>query len=393
MPTYYFSGLDRQQHFRLLAREGAMGMVNALTVGRPALLKSMAAYPHVPLVLDSGAYQGNRDVVGYARLIEWLDQRFPERFHWFANLDVLGDMRASDEHYRKLLSLLPQHLHPRLLWVFHLPPGRQNARERQRCLERLASGAMEHVDFALGGIAGLLRRDPSHVLPLLQEVGEVLTNAPPIRVHVFGVAAPEVLLWLRVQPWFWSADSSRWQMVFRAGEVLRLSGEQSTLASLGLSFTAEECAANNIRTILSWLGGATPRELVFPATRRAPAWSPAEQVRQREVARFLTRHRGRAARFEYLGDPLASPQQGFYIPLFTWQRRQYGLINWPHFGDLDLNPNQEWCLVWEPRVEGGEKAVLLVDGTPAAGLLSHDGSFCHFPFHLATEVARALTEN
>src|SRR5437667_266628 len=91
-PKLFFSGLDRPLLFDILVRQGAAGMLNALSAAEPAIQHACAAHPDLPLMLDSGAYQSNCNLERYAALI----RKVGHRMDTIVALDVLHNQRETD---------------------------------------------------------------------------------------------------------------------------------------------------------------------------------------------------------------------------------------------------------------------------------------------------------
>ena len=268
-PLYYFT-VDKDSHLRILSKtsseELAGGMVNVLRAEQDALMKAYHAYPHVRLVLDSGAPQGYANVSAYAESIK----RLAWRFEWFSSMDVLGDQDASEKQYEQLCSRLPDDLRTRVTWVYQCCPG-QSLRARRRQLYRLRDALPFHKRIGLGGFVPILRRPQGVALALkyLQEIGEVFLDASlENQAHGFGWGSPALLLWAASQSWIGSLDSGKWLVAFKAHELLRTFGDQCHPEKLGLVLSPEECAANNLRVILNWLTPGASLQLLLPPARR-----------------------------------------------------------------------------------------------------------------------------
>jgi hypothetical protein len=390
-PTFYFSGLDRVEYLSVLSREGGAGMVSAAHALSPGLLRAtMETYREVPLVLDSGLRKSHT-LEDYADLIAYLSHHYPGRYRWYASYDVLGDQEASEEQYRTLTSILPEVRHD-ILWLYQarwLPRA-----ERLRRLERLALAARQHTLVGIGGMVPIIQGGTAHALTILQEIGEVLLSSYPTRAHVFGVSSPDLLLWLRAQPWLDSVDSSRWLAGWKGREIICSSGEQRKARALGIPLTAEECGALNVRSMRGWLDPCATPALALPGMGQSDL-PPASAASQAVLARLLVRYQGRSALFT---SPPPSPREriGLYLPLFAVYRREYGLIPWGESGQI--SPASEFCVIWDvqpgdPKAAEGQE--FLMDGRPKTGLYSHDEhpmltSLCHYPLHLALAVAKAL---
>jgi hypothetical protein len=134
---YYHSGVNRAPYLRWVAEERTRtgldigAMVNMQSAAQPALLKSYVDYPDVPLVLDSGAYQGEgRTVDEYMDVLKRIDDYLQqecgtglgERFEWVANLDVIEGL-GTGQHF---FQLRERGIEP--LWVGHVTEGRIESR-------------------------------------------------------------------------------------------------------------------------------------------------------------------------------------------------------------------------------------------------------------------------
>lgn len=149
----------------------------------------------VDLFGDSGAYSAMSKgaTIDRAQYAEWL-QRWAHLFTTYANLDVIGDPKASAANLRWLaqrgLAPLP---------VFHTGSPWAS-------LDRLAA---QHDYIGLGGMV------PYSTERLLPWLAEVFRRYPDHRFHGFGVSAWRLI---RDLPWY-SFDSSSWGAGHRYGRV------------------------------------------------------------------------------------------------------------------------------------------------------------------------------
>lgn len=201
---YYFSGVVGPREIRVLAGEKAAGMVNALQAAKNSLIEAYKTYAQVPLSLDSGSFQGNRDLEGYAGLIRHIG----ERFEWIASLDVIGNPAASAENYRRLQKLLPADLATKLVWVY-----------QGGDLEELRRIAAQTGFIGIGGLVPMIVRSGVATLSYLEEVGGVIEDEGAT-AHLFGVGKASVLLQVAGERWFRSADASSWLCGFRSRELI-----------------------------------------------------------------------------------------------------------------------------------------------------------------------------
>lgn len=237
MTRFYFSGISAASYMELLAREGAAGMINARIATQPAMIAAYKRYPDVPLVLDSGAFQGVRDVEWYAEVVRHVSWRF----EWCANLDVIGDQDASDKNWHVL-----QRLGADTLWVYQVQGGRP--------LVYLCSIVDELKFVGIGGLVPVIKSDVRQAVELVGEIGSVLAQAGA-KAHFFGVSTPVILAQFGSESWFASADSQSWLCGFKARELLTRSNRRLKAERLGLELSRQECAAQNVRQILKWLSG------------------------------------------------------------------------------------------------------------------------------------------
>jgi hypothetical protein len=245
MTTYYFSGVDRAAFIEVLAREGAAGMVNASNATQPALTAAYQRWPEVPLVLDSGAFQGLDDPGAYAEIVHEVG----DRFRWVANLDVIGDQAGSDYNWLRLRD----EYDVQALWVYQVEGGADLARLEQM-VDRLGF-------VGIGGLVPVIKRDVSEALQLIEAVGEILQSRG--RAHFFGVGSAVILSQFGGEPWFASADSQSWLCGFKAHELIARGGRRLRTDDAGLELTREECAAQNVRQVHSWLAGRPMQMALF----------------------------------------------------------------------------------------------------------------------------------
>ncbi len=234
--TYYFSGIDRVAFIELLAREGAAGMVNATVATQPAMKAAYRRFPEVPLVLDSGAFQGVDDVDWYASVI----QEVGDRFEWIANLDVIGDQAASDDNRGRLRVMRCDPI-----WIYQVEGGEP--------ISYLRKAFYDGGTVGIGGLVPVIKRDLSEALRLIESIGEILE--PWDKAHFFGVGSPRILAEFGREPWFESADSQTWLCGFKSRELLTRDGHRMRCNRVGLELSRQECAAQNIRQVHRWLSG------------------------------------------------------------------------------------------------------------------------------------------
>jgi hypothetical protein len=233
---YYFSGIDRAGFIEILAREGAAGMVNATVATQPAMKAAYRRYPEVPLVLDSGAFQGVDDLEWYASVIHEVG----DRFEWCASLDVIGDQSGSDRNWRRL----HQEMDCNPLWIYQVEGGAS--------LKRLEN-EMDKSLIGIGGLVPVIKRSVDEAMYLIKAIGQILQ--PWSKAHFFGVSSARILAEFGREPWFASADSQSWLSGMKARELFTRDGRRIRCDDLGLELSREECAKQNIRQIHTWMSG------------------------------------------------------------------------------------------------------------------------------------------
>ena len=236
---YYFSGIDRASFVELLASEGAAGMVNARNATQPAMLAAYQRWPEIPLVLDSGAFQGVTDVTWYAKVVHEIG----DRFTWVANLDVIGNQQASDENWLRLSDEMD--VHP--LWIYQVEGGEGLNHLRAWLDTRIGTNT-----FGVGGLVPIIKANPQRAIQTIKTIGEVLE--PWRKAHFFGVGTSTILARFAHEPWFASADSQTWLCGFKNRELLNPRGRWKC-NDLDLELSREECARQNVRQVHRWLSG------------------------------------------------------------------------------------------------------------------------------------------
>jgi hypothetical protein len=258
-PVYFFSGVNTPELLAIMARRHAAAMVNALSAGQPALVQAYNAYPDVRIALDSGAFQKNTNLEGYASLM----RRIGWRMEWCASLDVLHNQEASDDNYAQLRALLArdEEALDKLVYIYQCQS--KGARwSRKGDLSALTRALEHHPFIAVGGIVPVLQRSLTEAIDVLGAIGEVL-DAADARCHVFGIGNQTLLAFTCSQRWFRSSDSSRWLHGLSSRLLLTLDG--GSLSAHNLAFSGLECAEQNVAAMLSWLRPASARQLtLFP---------------------------------------------------------------------------------------------------------------------------------
>lgn len=263
---YYHSGVNSYDLFALLDQEGVAGMVNANCVMQPSIQRALEDFPDVPLVLDSGAYQGMDDLDAYVEVLRHVHNRF----EWCAGLDDLQSQWVTNERYLELTGLYFFNA----LWVYQLEGGEPSSHIRWARANLLTPGAN------LIGIGGCVAYGKRHgqaaLMRRIEKIGQELSQTS-LRAHFFGIGAPPVLQAFAGAEWFASADSTKYLAGKKGRKLYRLDGSTISAQKAGLALTQIQCAQQNIRQIERWARGAG--SAADPATQAAGA-APLFQAQQ-----------------------------------------------------------------------------------------------------------------
>jgi hypothetical protein len=251
---YFFSGCGQARDFRALGAADVAGwrcggMVSAHRVlDSPGLLKHVAAAAErgIPLTLDSGAFSKSKRRVQlgeYARLL----RDHGHRFQMCVNLDVMGDVAASDEHWRQLreaghsVAYVHQAQDVRslaetteaaraagddLVCLGGLVPflkrlrldGRRRIKADAAARARRLHGRGGKPD---GGSANVAEppTGEEECVRWLVDMGRQ-AHALGLKLHLLGVSSLYVLRCLATEPWYASADATTWNQVAMYGKAL-----------------------------------------------------------------------------------------------------------------------------------------------------------------------------
>lgn len=257
----YLSGLEKVKTVQLLSRiPDAAGMMSYWEYS-PNLFAACAEIRR--MVMDSGAFSrplGRKDIERYAGVIATLG----DRCEWYANADVLGDQGQSNENYRFLLSLIPEGLHSRVLWVY----------QASAPLRDLEEGLERFPRLGIGGLVKLLERGRGG--DQLQAIAERVA-AWDREAHYFGVGQMEHLQRLaRVhQDGRFSADSSTWLVGMKYRRLIRKSGHQIDSEKTEYELTPEEMSLSNARVMRAWV---IPRPAAVPRPKPKPRKRAIQQL-------------------------------------------------------------------------------------------------------------------
>lgn len=236
MSTFYFGGIEKRVTAQILGQEKAAGMMSWLQYS-PTLM-SACIESKLSLVIDSGAYSiflTESDIERYAALIILLG----ESVIWYAAPDCIGDQKKSNENYVHLLSLLPESLHSRILWIYQYGSD----------LKYLYKGLEQHRRIGVGGLVPLFQRNDRSVarqavISLARVIGYF--DCVP---HYFGLSIPDVLADLHQYHEDFSVDSSTWLIGAKYGRLINNRGQQRPACEGGYDFSKEAILSQNIRTM------------------------------------------------------------------------------------------------------------------------------------------------
>lgn len=236
MKCFYFSGVTEARHVEILEREKAPGlMVNVLRL-HPKLANAITNST-IAKVMDSGGFQGNTNFEKYAATII----KFADHFTWFANLDVMNNQEASNRNYDMLLNLLPGEVHYKILWIYQY--------SQETTVDEVLSHAERYgPKIGIGGLVPYLRHKREHVISKIKTLAEVL-QARGYEVHFFGAGCHDVITNMGNN----SSDSSKWLIGAKSRALMNNAGKKIIPTQLGLTFSKDECLAQNVRSIVKWL--------------------------------------------------------------------------------------------------------------------------------------------
>jgi hypothetical protein len=241
--VFYFSGIEKAATAQALVREQASGMMSQLLYN-PQLLDACAT---INLVMDSGAYSKmleKKDIEEYASLISILG----ERCTWYANADVIGNQEQSNANYFYLLSLLPEQLHSRILWIYQYGSD----------VKYLYQGLVTHQRIGIGGLVPLLKdrqRATAIITSLAREIA-----AYPVVPHYFGLSTYSIIQALHTYHDDFSVDSTTWLAGGKYGLLINNQGIQRPAREGGYDFDTESILRQNVRTMRKWVEGVSVKK-------------------------------------------------------------------------------------------------------------------------------------
>ncbi|SRR6266581_1579938 len=235
--TMYFSGIEKRTTADVLIAENASGMMSICQYTDQLVHDCKS----ISLVMDSGAFAKEltrQDIERYAQVI----LKHHARFAWFANCDSIGDQVKSNENYRFLLSLLPEHLHVQVLWIY------QQGTDKRF----LYDGLNQHTRVGIGGLVPLFSKNKGYAMAILQEIA-LAVRQHHVSPHYFGLASVDILRTLHQYHDDFSVDSTTWLVGGKYGAAINATGQQVSANAGGFCYSTHEILSQNVRTISKWM--------------------------------------------------------------------------------------------------------------------------------------------
>jgi len=239
MSTFYFSGIEKRATAEALGKADAAGMLNRLQYS-DNLMAVCTAF-NLRLVMDCGSYSApmsRSDIEAYAALIIKLGTLVV----WYAMPDEIGNQEKSNENYAYLLSLLPEHLHERVLWIYQYGAD----------LEYLLEGLQTHQRIGIGGLVPLIQADRIKAYHVILGLAEIIRQYDAVP-HFFGLSTVSIISALHQYLPDFSVDSTTWLAGARYGLLISRNGQQHSASQLGFDFDRESILQQNIRTMRRWV--------------------------------------------------------------------------------------------------------------------------------------------
>jgi hypothetical protein len=242
MSTLYFSGIEKAATAQVLAEVGAAGMMNRLQYSE-SLMAACDDCHLQNLVMDCGSFTRPltpEEIVDYSLLI----QRLGDRFIWYANPDVIGNQEQSYINYRYLLSLLPEGLHDRVLYIYQYGAD----------LSYLYQALEQHQRIGIGGLVPLIQSDRIKALHVIVQLADIIARYG-VTPHFFGLSTLSIIDALHNHLSDYSVDSTTWLAGSRYGLLINSRGQQHAARELGYDFDRDSILKQNIRTMRKWVEG------------------------------------------------------------------------------------------------------------------------------------------
>jgi hypothetical protein len=233
--------MDRTSFLHILHKEQAAGMVMRFVLTE-RMIETLRAL-RLRMVMDSGAFVKDlthEDIESYAQMII----QYADLFEWFANCDKIGDQEQSNANYAYLLSLLPEALHHKVLWIYQYGSP----------LHYLDEALATHKRIGIGGLVPVLKQDAARAHRLIVDLAMRIAGTGVIP-HYLGSSSLEVIKKLHEYHEDFSVDSTTWLVGARNRELINREGKRFPSTLAGCDFSTEECLAQNVRTMRRWVEG------------------------------------------------------------------------------------------------------------------------------------------
>jgi len=242
---YYHSGVNRGLFLSWIEAENQRGMnagamVNARSAAQPALLRAYQNHD-VPVVMDSGAFQGDMTLGRYLRTIERIERdgmrrSVYDRMDWLAVLDEIGGTDVGETNYERMRQrhgIAPLYVHQVNAHKVNAHPVNRHKLSGRDNLVFVHAMLGPSEMIGIGGLVPLIRRDVSAACRVIEDIGAALESHQR-NAHFFGVGARSILAEFAGESWFASADSQKWLAGQKARKVYRSDGRYLMVKKAGL---------------------------------------------------------------------------------------------------------------------------------------------------------------
>lgn len=245
---YYHSGINRSVFVQWIAEERrrgmqAGGMVNAHSAAQPSLRDAYKKHPGVPIVMDSGSFQGGMTAEDYGRVqaritMDLSVQSIFDRFDWIAGQDKIGCQRTTVERFEEMKR---RGLEP--LYIHQISAG--------TTLKDVPHYIQNGGLIGIGGLVRLIHQNVAAAMRVIEKIGRDL-DRHGYKGHFFGVGSYGILRHFAEEEWFGSADSQKWLAGQKARKLYTKDGGSLMAEAHNLHLSRETCARQNMRQVARW---------------------------------------------------------------------------------------------------------------------------------------------
>jgi len=209
----------------------------------------------VPIVIDSGAFQGGMTVERYVGVLRRLESQLPgrlfRRIDWVSVLDEVGASVTGRVNYEAMKCGYGIEA----LYVAQV--NSQSTAGRPQSWKNEVGYVSHYLDetrmIGISGLVEVFRASTYDGMRFMEDIGRWLQKTGRC-AHFFGIGAAGVLRAFREEPWFASADFQKWLAGKKAWKLYRTDGSSIMAQKVGLQLTPETCARQNMRQIAGWAG-------------------------------------------------------------------------------------------------------------------------------------------